>query len=76
MLERFDLEVDKLIDLVDTADFLVQRAGHSYALDPISETIDVHHYPPFLRLGATETHLAAVEIELEDGFAELKDIFG
>jgi len=34
------------------------------------------HYPPMQRLGLNETHLAAVEVELEDGFEEMPNIFG
>ncbi|MDX8396312.1 MAG: HDOD domain-containing protein [Mariprofundaceae bacterium] len=75
-IEADDRPRDKLIDFVDAADFLVQFSGNEVLFDAIGEGVDAESYPPLVRLGATETHLAAVEVELEDGMAELQEAFG
>lgn len=64
-IESDDRPRDKLIDFVDAANFLVQASGHQVLLDPLDD-IDPAHYLPIQRIGAKETHLAAIEIELED----------
>jgi len=64
-IESDDRPRDKLIDFVDAANFLIQSNGRKVLFDPI-EAIDPAHYPPIQRIGAKETHLAAIEIELED----------
>lgn len=74
-IEADDRPREKLIDYVDAACFLLQMAGHPAPFDDIPEGIEPLHHPPMKRLGITETHLAAVEVELEDGLAELESIF-
>ncbi len=64
-IESDDRPRDKLIDFVDAANFLVQAHGHAVLFDPVPD-IDPTHYLPIQRIGAKETHLAAIEIELED----------
>lgn len=74
-IEADDRPRDKLIDYVDAADFLVQKNGEEVLFDEISDGIEVEHFMPLRRLGVTETHLAAVEIELEDEIGDLRSIF-
>lgn len=74
-IEADDRPRDKLIDYVDAADFLVQKNGEAVLFDAISDGIEVEHFMPLRRLGVTETHLAAVEIELEDEIGDLRSIF-
>jgi len=73
-VEADDRPRENLIDLIDAAQFLLNNMGYTSPFDTIPEGMDALHYPPIKRLGANETHLAAVEIELEDGFNELQDI--
>ena len=75
-IEADDRPRDKLIDYIDAADFLVQSTGHKVLFDSIADASEVRHFPPMQRLGATETHLAAVEVELEDDLQALKSAFG
>ncbi|MDX8397899.1 MAG: HDOD domain-containing protein [Mariprofundaceae bacterium] len=74
-IEADDRPRDKLIDYIDAADFMVQRLGHKVLFDHIGEGIEVAHFPAMVRLGVTETHLAAVEVELEDDLEELQAAF-
>jgi len=74
-IESDDRPRDKLIDFVDAADFLVQSNGCPVLFDAVGD-VDLLHYPPIQRLGATETHLAAVEIELEDGIKSMQESVG
>lgn len=74
-VEADDRPRENLIDLIDSVQFLLFSSGHSLPFDDVPEGIDALHYPPMRRLGLNETHLAAVEVELEDGFAELEAIF-
>ncbi len=64
-IESDDRPRDKLIDFVDAANFLVQVYGHTVLIDPVND-VDPTHYLPIQRIGAQETHLAAIEVELED----------
>ncbi|MDX8389509.1 MAG: HDOD domain-containing protein [Mariprofundaceae bacterium] len=75
-IESDDRPREKLIDYVDAADFLIQQRGHPSMFDPISETLDIENYPAIKRLNATETHLAAVEVELDDNIKELTGAMG
>ena len=73
-VESDDRPRDKLIDFVDSANFLIQHFGHKVLFDQ-SEDIDPLHYPPLKRIGATEVHLAAVEVELEENIKMLQESF-
>lgn len=73
-VEADDRPRENLIDLIDAAQFLLNSMGHASPFDTIPDGMDALHYPSIKRLGANETHLAAVEIELEDGFNELQEI--
>ncbi|MDX8384848.1 MAG: HDOD domain-containing protein [Ghiorsea sp.] len=74
-IESDDRPRDKLIDFVDAADFLVQSHGYKVLFDAIGD-VDLLNFPAIQRLGATETHLAAVEIELEDGVKAMQESVG
>ncbi|MDQ6967138.1 MAG: HDOD domain-containing protein [Mariprofundaceae bacterium] len=75
-IESDDRPNERLIDYVDAADFLIQRGGHSVMFDSLAEGIEVSLYPPMSRLGATEIHVAAVEVELEDSIKEMQQAIG
>ncbi|MDQ6990049.1 MAG: HDOD domain-containing protein [Mariprofundaceae bacterium] len=74
-IESDDRPRDKLIDFIDAADFLVQHNGVKVLFDAIGD-VDIQHYPPIQRLGATEVHLAAVEIELETSIGDMQATIG
>jgi len=74
-IEADDRPRENMIDLIDAADFLIQRSGFNVMFDAIAENIEVEHFPPVQRLGISATHLAAVEVELEEGLEELQQIF-
>lgn len=74
-VESDDRPRENLIDLIDSVQFMLADSGHKLPFDDVPEGIDALHYPPMQRLGLNETHIAAVEVELEDGFAELQGIF-
>jgi len=63
-----------LIDLIDSVQFMLHNAGHELPFDDVPDGIEALHYPPMKRLGITETHLAAVEVELEDGLLEVGEL--
>ncbi|MDQ6984651.1 MAG: HDOD domain-containing protein [Ghiorsea sp.] len=70
-IESDDRPRDKLIDFVDAANFLIQSHGHKVLFDA-ADNIDPMNYAPIQRIGAGETHLAAVEIELEDAVKHME----
>jgi len=74
-VESDDRPRENLIDLIDSVQFMLADTGHTSPFDEVPTGMDALHYPPMQRLGLNETHLAAVEIELEDGFEELQGIF-
>jgi len=74
-VESDDRPRENLIDLIDAVQFMLVNTNHALPFDDVPEGIDALHYPPMQRLGLNETHLAAVEIELEDGFEELQGVF-
>jgi HD-like signal output (HDOD) protein len=75
-IEADDRPRDKLIDYIDAADFMVQRNGYKVLFDAIGEAVEPEHFPPIQRLGITETHLAAVEVELESDLSEFEGVLG
>jgi len=75
-VEADDRPRENLIDIVDSVQFLLAGRGYRPPFDDAVEGVDALHYPPMQRLGLNETHLAAVEVELEDGFEEMQNIFG
>jgi len=74
-VEADDRPRENLIDVIDSVQFLLAGSAHKPPFDDIVEGVDALHYPPMQRLGLNETHLAAVEVELEDGFEEMQGIF-
>jgi len=75
-IESDDRPNERLIDYVDAADFLIQRDGQDVMFDAVSEGVETANYPPISRLGATEIHIAAVEVELEDSLKEMRQAIG
>ncbi|TLS66952.1 HDOD domain-containing protein [Mariprofundus erugo] len=73
-VEADDRPRENLIDVIDAVQFLLAGMGYAPPFDTLPD-MDVLHYPPMKRLGLNETHLAAVEVELEDSFQELAGIF-
>ncbi len=74
-VEADDRPRENLIDVIDSVQFLLAGGGHKPPFDDMPEGVDSLHFPPMQRLGLNETHLAAVEVELEDGFEEMQGIF-
>lgn len=74
-VEADDRPRENLIDVIDSVQFLLAGSGHKLPFDDVPEGVDALHYPPMQRLGLNETHLAAVEVELEDGFEEMQGLF-
>ncbi len=74
-IESDDRPRENLLDIIDSVQFLLAGSGHALPFDDVPAGIDALHYPPMQRLGLNETHLAAVEVELEDGFDEVNSIF-
>lgn len=74
-IEADDRPRESLIDLIDAADFMIQRSGYKVLFDAIGEGVEVEHFPPIQRLGISATHLAAVEVELEEGLGDLQQAF-
>jgi HD-like signal output (HDOD) protein len=74
-IEADDRPRNNLIDIIDAIQFLLHEMGHENPFDDIPDSLDALHYPPMKRLGITATHLAAVEVEMEDGLDELEAIF-
>jgi len=75
-IEADDRPRENLIDLIDSVQFLLHNTDHKLTFDEVPEGMVILHYPPAKRLGLNETHLAAVEVELEDAFEDLNDILG
>ncbi len=75
-IESDDRPLDSLIDYIDAADYMVQRCGNKVLFDPIDVSIKPELFPAIRRLNITETHLVAVEVELESGLEELQGILG
>jgi len=73
-VETDDRPRENLIDLIDVVQFLL-HPQHDLTFDDVPEGIDILNYPPVRRLGVTPVHLAAVEVEMEDGLEELQAIF-
>jgi len=74
-VEADDRPRSNLIDLIDTTQFLLYTMGHETPFDEFPEDTDVMHYPPLKRLGVSATHMAAMEIDMEDGLEEMEEIF-
>ncbi len=75
-IESDDRPNERLIDYVDAADFLIQRNGYKVMFDALPKDIEISSFPPISRLGATEIHIAAVEVELEDSIREMQQAIG
>jgi HD-like signal output (HDOD) protein len=74
-VEADDRPRTNMIDLIDASIFLLQGAGHASPFDEVPDNVEAIHYAPMQRLGITETHLAAAEVELDDFMAEMGGLF-
>jgi len=74
-VEADDRPREHLIDVIDAVQFLLAARGQQPPFDDVPEGVDALHYPPMQRLGLNATHLAAVEVELEDALEEMLQIF-
>jgi len=75
-IESDDRPNERLIDYIDTADLLIQRDAHPVMFDAVPEGMEISNFPSVTRLGATEIHIAAVEVELEDSINEMQQALG
>jgi len=75
-IESDDRPREKLIDFVDVAGYLVNTLILNASSGSDLNISGLASIPALKRLGVTPTHLAAVEVEFEDGFNELQNIFG
>lgn len=74
-IESDDRPREKLIDFVDAASFITQHLGHEPLLDSSSEDKDPLQFHSVRRLGIGESHIAAIEIELDDTLEEMRLAF-
>ncbi|MDX8406123.1 MAG: HDOD domain-containing protein [Mariprofundus sp.] len=74
-VEADDRPRENLIDVIDSVQFLLAGMGFKSPFDAVPEGDDILLYPPMQRLGLNEVHIAAIEVELEEGFDELAGIF-
>ncbi len=75
-IEADDRPHEALIDLVDAACLLLVSLGRPSPFDEPPETTSLANAACARRLNITETHLAAVEVELEDACGELGAALG
>ena len=75
-IESDDRPREKLIDFVDAGSYITQHLGHEPLLDSLPVSADPLQYPAIKRLGITDSHIAAIEIELDDGLEEMQQAFG
>jgi len=74
-IESDDRPREKLIDFVDAASFITQHLGHEPLLDSVPDGVDPLQFRAIRRLGIGESHIAAIEIELDDTLEEMQLAF-
>ncbi len=74
-VESDDRPRDKLIDFVDAGSYITQHLGHEPLLDHAPEHVDPLQCLAIKRLGVSESHVAAIEIELDDSLEEMQRAF-
>jgi len=74
-VEADDRPRENMIDAIDVVQFMLAGMGFTPPFDEVDECTDIMNFPPMRRLGLNEVHIAAIEVELEDGFDELAAIF-
>lgn len=75
-IESDDRPREKLLDFVDAASYITQHLGHAPLLDSVPEDVDPLQFRAIKRLGITDAHIAAIEIELDESLEEMKQAFG
>jgi len=74
-IESDDRPREKLIDFVDAGSYITQHLGHAPLLDPVPEDADPLQFRAIKRLGIGDSHIAAIEIELDDSLEEMQQAF-
>ncbi|MDX8391957.1 MAG: HDOD domain-containing protein [Mariprofundaceae bacterium] len=74
-IESDDRPREKLIDFVDAGNFITQHLGHDPLLDSVPEDSDPLQCRAIKRLGINDSHIAAIEIELDDTLSEMQQVF-
>jgi len=74
-IESDDRPREKLIDFVDAGSFISQSLGHEPLLDSMPGNSDPLQFPAIKRLGIRDSHIAAIEIELEEALEEMQQAF-
>jgi len=75
-IESDDRPREKLLDFVDAGSYITQHLGHAPLLDSAPKDTDPLQFRAIKRLGIGESHIAAIEIELDDSLEEMKQAFG
>jgi len=75
-IESDDRPREKLLDFVDAGSYITQHLGHAPLLDSVPEDVDPLQFRAIKRLGITDAHIAAIEIELDESLEEMKQAFG
>ncbi|MDQ6987220.1 MAG: HDOD domain-containing protein [Mariprofundaceae bacterium] len=74
-IESDDRPREKLIDFVDAGNFITQHLGHDPLLDSLPEDCDPLQLRAIKRLGISDSHIASIEIELDDTLNEIQQAF-
>jgi len=75
-IESDDRPREKLIDFVDAGSYITQQLGHEPLLDSLPLNADPLQFRAIKRLGINDSHIAAIEIELDDSLEEMQQAFG
>ncbi|MDQ6972745.1 MAG: HDOD domain-containing protein, partial [Mariprofundaceae bacterium] len=74
-IESDDRPREKLIDFVDAGSFITQHLGHEPLLDSVPDDMDPLQSRAIKRLCIGESHIAAIEIELDESLEEMQQAF-
>jgi len=74
-VESDDRPREKLIDFVDAGSYITQHLGHEPLLDSVPANADPLQFRAIKRLGISDSHIAAIEIELDDSLDEMQQAF-
>jgi len=74
-IESDDRPREKLIDFVDAGSFITQHLGHDPLLNSAPGGSDPRQLRAIKRLGISDSHIAAIEIELDETLEEIQQAF-
>lgn len=74
-IESDDRPREKLLDFVDAGSYITQHLGHAPLLASVPEGADPLQFRAIRRLGIGEAHVAAIEIDLDEGLEEMQQAF-